>query len=285
MDFRVLGPLEVARNGQPLALGGSKQRIVLALLLLHANETVSPDRMIDALWGESPPSGAIQSVRVHVSRLRKVLEGDRPAGGDPSVLVTTSGGYLLRVGDDEFDLARFERLLADGRRALADGAPDHASALLEQALAEWRGDPLADLAFESFAQAEAARIEELRVVALESRIDAELQLGRHAVAEPEIERLIAQHPLRERLRYLQMLALYRAGRQAEALEAYRDARAILVDEVGVEPGSELRELHEAILRQDPALEPPATARRRVQLCNGPRRRPGSRGPTAGPLVC
>jgi YVTN family beta-propeller protein len=261
MDFRVLGPLEVARNGQPLALGGSKQRVVLAMLLLHANETVSTDRLIDALWGESPPSGAIRAVRVHVSRLRKVLEVERAEGGGPSVLVTTSGGYLLRVGDDEFDLARFERLLAEGREALADGVPDRASKLLARALAEWRGDPLADLAFEPFAQGEAARLEELRVVALESQIDAELQLGRHAVVEPEIERLIAEHPLRERLRALQMLALYRAGRQADALAAYRDARAVLVEEVGVEPGDELRELHGAILRQDPALAPPRLAPR------------------------
>ena len=255
MDFRLLGPLEVVRDGRPLALGGTKQRAVLALLALHANESVSTDRLIDALWGESAPSGAVQSVRVHVSRLRKALKGARSERDDPSVLVTTSGGYLLRVDEADLDFVRFERALGEGRRALGDGRPDQAARLLERALDEWRGDALADLAFEPFAQAEVARLEELRVVALESRIDAELQLGRHAVAGSGLERLIAEHPLRERLRYLQMLALYRAGRQAEALEAYREARTRLVDEIGVEPGPELRELHEAILRQDPALDP------------------------------
>ena len=255
MDFRLLGPLEVVSDGRPLALGGTKQRAVLALLALHANESVSTDRLIDALWGESAPSGAVQSVRVHVSRLRKALAGARSEGDAPSVLVTTSGGYLLRVDEADLDFVRFEHALDEGRKALGDGWPDQAARLLERALDEWRGDALADLAFEPFAQAEVARLEELRVVALESRIDAELQLGRHAVAGSGLERLIAEHPLRERLRYLQMLALYRAGRQAEALEAYRKARTRLVDEIGVEPGPELRELHEAILRQDPALDP------------------------------
>jgi YVTN family beta-propeller protein len=256
MDFRILGPLEVFTNGQPLALGGSKQRAVLALLLLHANETVSVDRLIEALWGERAPAGAVQSVRVHISRLRKVLDGGGGEGNGPSRLVTKSGGYQLNVEDDALDLARFERLYAEGQRALASDPP-RAAELLNEALALWRGPALADLAYEPFAQAEAARLDELRVAALEDRIEADLELGRHAAVASEIEPLIAEHPLRERLRRLQMLALYRCGRQAEALEAYRAARRTLVEEVGVEPGPEMRELHEAILRQDPALDAPA----------------------------
>jgi YVTN family beta-propeller protein len=257
MDFRILGPLEVVTNGQPLALGGSKQRAVLAVLLLHANEAVSIDRLIDALWGESAPPGAVQSVRVHVSRLRKVLEGGRRSGAGPSVLVTAPGGYELKVADGDLDLMRFERLFAEAQRALADERPERARDLLSEALGLWRGPALADLAYEPFAQAEAARLDELRVAALEDRIEADLELGRHAAVASELEPLIAQHPLRERLRRLQMLALYRCGRQAEALEAYRQARKTLVEEIGVEPGPELRELHEAILRQDPALDAPS----------------------------
>ena len=259
MDFRILGPLEVLANGRPLALGGAKPRAVLAVLLLHVNETVSVDSLIDALWGESAPNGAVQSVRVHISRLRKVLENGRAEGDPPSVLVTTSGGYELRVGDGNLDLSRFEGLFAEGQRALAEERPERAAELLSEALALWRGPALADLAFEPFAQAEAGRLDELRVAALEDRIEADLALGRQAAVASELEPLIAAHPLRERLRRLQMLALYRSGRQAEALEAYRSARRTLVDEIGVEPGTELRELHDAILRQDPALEAPVAA--------------------------
>jgi YVTN family beta-propeller protein len=259
MDFRILGPLEVLANGRPLALGGAKPRAVLAVLLLHVNETVSVDSLIDALWGESAPNGAVQSVRVHISRLRKVLENGRAEGDPPSVLVTTAGGYELRVGGDNLDLSRFEGLFAEGQRALAEERPERAAELLSEALALWRGPALADLAFEPFAQAEAARLDELRVAALEDRIEADLALGRHAAVASELDPLIAAHPLRERLRRLQMLALYRSGRQAEALEAYRAARRTLVDEVGVEPGAELRALHETMLRQDPVLDPPPGA--------------------------
>ena len=288
MDFRILGPLEVLANGRPLALGGAKPRAVLAVLLLHVNETVSVDSLIDALWGESAPNGAVQSVRVHISRLRKVLENGRAEGDPPSVLVTTSGGYELRVGDGNLDLSRFEGLFAEGQRALAEERPERAAELLSEALALWRGPALADLAFEPFAQAEAARLDELRVAAFEDRIEADLALGRHAAVASELEPLIAAHPLRERLRRLQMLALYRSGRQAEALEAYRSARRTLVDEIGVEPGTELRELHEAILRQDPALEapvaaaePPATPPAAVEP-PGPEPRAGRRAPEDRP---
>jgi YVTN family beta-propeller protein len=256
MYFRILGPLEVVSNGNSLALGGSRQRAVLAVLLLHANETVSVDRLIDALWGESAPPGAVQSVRVHISRLRKALAAGSDNGEAPSRLETTSGGYQLNVEDDALDLARFERLYVEGHQALA-GDPQRAAELLSEALALWRGPALADLAFEPFAQAEAARLDELRIAALEDRLEADLELGRHAGVASELEQLIAEHPLRERLRCLQMLALYRCGRQAEALEVYRAARQTLVEEVGVEPGPEMRELHDAILRQDPALDAPA----------------------------
>ncbi len=191
MDFRILGPLEVVTEGQPLALGGTRQRAVLGVLLLHANETVSIDRLIDALWGESPPSGAVQSVRVYVSRLRKALEDGDAEGGATSVLVTTAGGYQLRVEDGGLDLMRFERLFTEGQRALADERPEHAAELLSGALALWRGPALADLAFEPFAQAEAARLDELRVAALEDRIEADLELGRHAAVASELEPLIA----------------------------------------------------------------------------------------------
>jgi YVTN family beta-propeller protein len=275
MDFRILGPLEAFTNGQPLALGGSKQRAVLALLLLHANETVSVDRLIEALWGERAPAGAVQSVRVHISRLRKVLNGGGGEGNGPSRLVTRSGGYQLNVEDDALDLARFERLYAEGQRALASDPP-RAAELLNAALALWRGPALADLAFEPFAQAEAARLDELRVAALEDRLEADLELGRHAAVASEVEPLIAEHPLRERLRRLQMLALYRCGRQAEALDAYRKARETLVSEIGVEPGPELRELHEGILRQDPELGAPRTV--------SPVRRPEPREPAPSPAA-
>jgi YVTN family beta-propeller protein len=258
IEFHILGPLEVVTNGQPLALGGSKQRAVLAVLLLHANEAVSVDRLIDALWGDRAPAGAVQTVRVHISRLRKSLNGGGRAGNGQSILLTTSGGYELRIDDESLDLARFERLATEGQRTLGTD-PRRASELLSEALAIWRGPALSDLAYEPFAQTEAARLEELRVAALEDRLEADLELGRHAAVATEADTLVAEHPLRERLRRLQMLALYRCGRQAEALDAYRKARETLVEEIGVEPGPDLRELHEAILRQDPTLGPPPAA--------------------------
>jgi DNA-binding SARP family transcriptional activator len=259
MKFRILGPLQVVRNGEPLALGG-KQRALLAVLLLHANETVSVDALVDALWGERAPSGAVQSMRVHISRLRKALE-DSTGSEEACVLLTAPGGYELRVSEDELDVLLFERLLAEGRRDLAAQRPERAVPLLREAVRLWRGPALADLAFEPFAEVEAARLDELRTDAIEDRIEAELALGHHAEVVSQLEPLIAENPLRERLRRLQMLALYRCGRQAEALEAYRQARRTLVEEVGVEPGSGLRELHEAILRQDPAVDAPAVKQR------------------------
>src|SRR3954471_3881102 len=243
MDFRLLGPLEVAGNEGSLTLGGTKQRSLLAMLLLHANQVVSTDRLIDALWGASPPFTCGKSIQVYVSRLRKAI-GDKG-------LVTHAPGYVLYVDPAELDLARFEQLVAEARRA----SPETASGKLGEALALWRGPPLGDLAYEQFAQAEIARLEEMRLGAVELRLESDLALGRHAEVVAELETLVARHPLRERFRYQLMLALYRSGRQAEALEAYRQARQELSDELGLEPSESLKQLEAAILRQDPDLAP------------------------------
>jgi len=233
-------------------LGGPKPRAVLAVLLLHANQPVSAERLALALWGEEAPSGAIKTVQVHVSRLRKAL-------GDADILTTTAAGYCLRVLPGELDAERFERLVEDGRRALAEGRPEDAAATLRAALTLWRGPPLGDFAYEPFARAEISRLEEARLAALEARIEADLASGRHAELVAELQQLVAAHPGRERLAGQLMLALYRCGRQVEALEAYSDVRRALVAEVGVEPGPELRELQQSILRQDVALDVTAVA--------------------------
>src|SRR4051812_35886285 len=191
MDFRILGPLEVTNAAGVVALGGIRPRALLTVLLLHPNESVSAERLALALWGEDAPAGAAKTVTVHVSRLRKAL-------GDPDAVATTPAGYRLRVGPDELDADRFERDVAAGRGALAAGGPERASLLLERALALWRGPPLAELAFEPFAQAEIARLEEQRLAALEARVDAELGAGRHTALVSELQRLLAEHPTRER---------------------------------------------------------------------------------------
>ena len=265
MQFSILGPLEVRRGDEPLPLGTAKQRALLAVLLLHANEVVSRDRLIDSLWGERPPESALHTVEAYVSRLRKVLHID-----GEQVLLTRPPGYLLRVEFEELDLKRFERLVEEGRRALAHDAPERAVALLREALALWRGRALGDVEYEPFAQAEAQRLEELRLAAVEDEIEAELALGGHTAAVPRLQSLVAEHPLRERLRAQLMLALYRCGRQAEALQAYRDARIYLVDELGLEPSPMLRELEQDILahRQnlqasEPVWAPPPRRRRRI----------------------
>ncbi len=252
MDFRILGPLEVLDEDQPISLGGSKRRAVLALLLLHANETVGADRLIDELWGEQPPATAGKTLQVHVSRLRKELTGD--------VLVTRGSGYELVVDPEDLDAHRFEARFGEGRSELADGRPEHALEALEDALSLWRGPALADLAYEPFAQPEVARLEDLRAAANEQLIEAKLALGRQAEVIAPLETLIEEHPYRERLRAQLMLALYRADRQADALQAYQNARTRLVEELGIEPGERLRELERAILAQDPALAQPAPKR-------------------------
>jgi len=241
MDFRLLGPLEVLEDDRPLPLGGIKQRSVLALLLIHANELVTTDYLIDEIWGGTPPAKATKNIQVQVSRLRKVLDAGR--------LTTAPGGYALHVEPDEFDVARFERLAAEAGSA----APQSAADKLREALALWRGPALADLAYEGFAQPEIARLAEMRVAVLLQRIDADLALGHHAELVGELEALVARYPLQERLRYQLMLALYRSVRQAEALEAYRVARHELSEELGLEPSEQLKQLEQAILRQDPSL--------------------------------
>jgi DNA-binding SARP family transcriptional activator len=243
LEFRVLGPLEVVDRGRTLALGGASQRALLALLLLHANETVSSDRLMDELWAGEPPHSGAAALQVRISQLRKAL-------GNAAVrLETRPPGYVFRAGRDELDLDRFSRLVAE-----ADGAePSQAAAKLREALGLWRGPPLDDLAFEPFARSAIGRMEELRLLALERRIDADLALGRDAELVGELETLVAEDPLRERLRAQLMLALYRSGRQADALGAYRDARRTLVEQLGIEPSPALRELERAILQQHPAL--------------------------------
>jgi DNA-binding SARP family transcriptional activator len=231
VEFRVLGPLEVVEDGRALALGGARQRALLAILLTRANEVVSTDRLIDDLWGDAPPKTAANTIQFYVSQLRKALGADR--------IATRAPGYAIRVEPGELDLERFERLAEAGE--------------LREALALWRGAPLAEFAYEAFAQTEIGRLEELRLAVLEQRIDGDLAHGRHTEVVGELEQLVAEHPLRERLRGQLMLALYRAGRQAEALEAYQGTRRALVDELGIEPSPALQELEKSILRHDPAL--------------------------------
>jgi DNA-binding SARP family transcriptional activator/ABC-type branched-subunit amino acid transport system substrate-binding protein len=273
LEFRILGPVEARLDGQAVNLGGARQRGVLALLLLNADAAVSSDRLIDELWGEDPPRDAGAALQAHISRLRKLVEPDH--GGEPRVIVTTSAGYMIRVGPGELDLRRFEQLVDEGRRRLDAGDAAAAGEALREALSLWRGRPLANLEMEAFAQQPIRDLDELWLDALEARIDADLQCGRHAELTRELAAVARRHPLRERLRAQLMLALYRSGRQAEALESYAELRRTLVDERGLEPGRELHELQEAILRQDPALHLTArafpsvrTARRRRRWIAG-----------------
>ena len=242
MEFRILGPLEVYEGGKAVALGGRNQRVLLALLLLNAGEVVSTDRLIDGLWGEEPPRTASTSLQNAVSQLRKVLGAGR--------LVTKSPGYLLRLDGDELDTVRVSELVATARTAEAEARVRS----LREAESHWHGTPLAEFAFESFAQTAIARLEELRLNVVEERIEAELELGRHTDVIGELEALLAEHPLRERLRSHLMLALYRSGRQADALQVYQDGRRALVQQLGIDPSPTLQRLHGAILRQERSLE-------------------------------
>ena len=250
MDFHILGPLEVRDDRGEISIGGGKQRALLALLLIHPNESLATDRLIDELWGEEPPTTAAKIIQNHVSQLRRALGDDR--------LQTLARGYSLRVGPGELDVDRFRQRLADGRSAQAAGDPERASLLLREALAMWRGPPLAEFTYETFAGHEIGRLEELRLSTLIERIDVDLALGRHLDLVGELETLVAQHPLQERLRGQLMLALYRCGRQAEALHVYQDGRRTLVDELGIEPGEPLRRLEQSILTHDPAIGQPAS---------------------------
>ncbi|MFL5931010.1 MAG: BTAD domain-containing putative transcriptional regulator [Gaiellaceae bacterium] len=238
----------MVEDGRPVELARGRQRALLAVLLLHANEVVSSDRLIDGLWGERPPATASKVLQNAVSQLRRAL-------GD-GLIVTRAPGYLLRVEPDAIDARRFESLVADGKEALGVGRAEEAARILRDALALWRGPPLDEFAYEPFADAEAARLQELRLRTLEERIEADLALGRHADLVGELERLVTEHPLRERPRGQLMLALYQSGRQAEALRAYQEGRRVLSEELGLDPGGDLQQLEQQILVRDPALEPP-----------------------------
>jgi YVTN family beta-propeller protein len=253
LEIRLLGPVEATIGERPLALGRRMQRALLALLALNANRVVSSDRLLDALWGERPPPTAPVALYGLISALRKLLE---PQAAE--LLVTKAPGYVLELPPDQIDVGRFELLAAEGRRALAADDAETASATLTEALALWRGPPLEDLAFLPFAQSEIGRLEELRLAVTEDRIDADLARGRNGDLVPELESLVAEHPLRERTRAQLMLALYRSGRQADALAAYREARTVLVDGLGLEPSAELQALERAILSHDLSLLPGAT---------------------------
>src|SRR3954449_10144580 len=281
MDFRLLGPLEVVTQDGSADIGAGKRRALLTYLLIHANEVVSAEQLIDELWGEQAPATAMKSVHVYVSQLRKALH----ANGD--LLVTRGSGYVLTLHDGDLDTQRFARRLAEAQQALEDGDARAAAGAARAALELWRGPALYDVAYESFAQTEAARLDELRLVAFETRIDADLVLGEHARLVGELEALVAEHPLRERCRAQLMLALYRCGRQSEALDVYRDARRLMIDELGIEPASELRELEQKILAQDPDLASPrlwrpAARRRAPETPRGERR--GGRLLVAGALL-
>ena len=274
MEFRVLGAIEVWESGKRLAVGGGRQRALLAALLLRPNEVVSTDRLIDDLWGERPPETAATALHGFVSQLRKVLEPDRGTGAAPSILVTRSPGYSLRVEPGQIDAHRFEQLSEEGRAALAADDPGDAGKRLREALGLWRGTALAEVADQPFARGEALRLEELRLRTVEDRIEADMELGMIAALVPELESLVAREPLREQLYGQLMRALYASGRQAEALDVYQQARRTLVDGLGIEPGPQLQELERAILRQDPALgevvpvravRPQPTRRRRPRL--------------------
>ena len=258
MDFRILGPLEVADQGRELALTGGKQSALLAILLLHPNEVVPSDRLIDELWGERAPPTAAKSLQVHVSRLRAAFEDSGANGGD-GVVLTRGGGYLVRVRPGELDRDRFERLVQEASGALGDGEARRALELLGEAFALWRGPPLADFAYEGFAQQEIARLEELHLAAVELRIEAELALGQHARLIGELETLVERPRTASGCapsscsRFIAPAARPRRFRPTSA------ARKTLVDKVGVEPGEELRALERAVLAQDPALDRPAAA--------------------------
>jgi ABC-type transport system substrate-binding protein/DNA-binding SARP family transcriptional activator/streptogramin lyase len=254
MDFRLLGPLEVCRDGEPIVLAGPKLRAILTILLLDANQVVPRARLLAEVWGERAP-GSEHSLDVHISRLRKALA----PGGEDNVLIRRGRGYLLRVEEGTLDLVRFEQRIAAGQQALAEGRPAAAVGLLTDGLGLWRGEPLAEFADQAFAAAELGRLKELRLAALEARVDADLALGREAAIIGDLESLVNANPYRERCRAQLMLALYRAGRQAEALAVYADTRRLLIGELGIEPAEQLRELHGAVLAQDPGLRPAGSA--------------------------
>lgn len=268
MEFRLLGAFEVLADGQPVEIAGAKRRALLALMVLRANEVVRSELLVDELWGERPPRNAAAALHTHVSRLRKTLGAD--------AIASREWGYVLRAIPEDIDLRRFEGLVADAEPLAAQQRADK----LAEALALWRGPPLADLVNEPALERDIARLEELRLSVLERRIDADLEAGQGGNLVAELEGLIAQHPLREHLRWLLILALYRAGRQAEALEVYRETRRVLTEELGLEPSPALKELEQAILRQDPSLDAKAALSQAEPLAVAPKSRPRRVPPVA-----
>lgn len=259
LQYRILGRLEAEGPSGPISLGGRRQRAVLALLLLEANRLVTLDRIVDRVWDGRPPASATGTTQAYISHLRRVLEPDRPRGAPSTVLLTQGPGYKLVVEPAQVDAHRFTQLAEQGAAALAAGDPAEADRLLEEAAALWQGDALADLRDEPFARLEAARLDERRLVALEDWIDARLALGHHAVLVGELDALVTEHPVRERLRGQHITALYRAGRQADALASYQAARESMAEELGLDPAPALQDLERAILTHDPRLDwtPPA----------------------------
>ena len=260
--YLMLGPVTALVDGRPADLGGPRQRGVLVVLLSEAGRLVPASHIVDAIWGDEPPASAANLVQRSISQLRKALGKD--------AIETRGAGYMVRVEPDALDLHVFERLLRSGSADLRDGRYEEGGAALRQALALWRGAALADLADQDFLVPEAARLDELRLLAAERALEADLGLGRYADCTAEIEALVHSHPLRERPRELLMRALYGAGRQAEALDAYREARSTFVDELGIEPGPALRELEQAVLRQDPSLRPSESSAERPDATETPR---------------
>ena len=254
MEIGILGPLQVVDGDRRVDPGPYRQRAVLTILVLHAGAVVSLDRLIDLLWGETPPNAATGSLQAYVSNLRRILEPERGPRQAPTIIVTEAPGYRLGIEPGAIDAVRFERLAEEGRDLLLEGV--HAAAIerFDTALGLWRGEALAEFRFEAFAAADVARLDELRVATEEDRIEAHLAACEHTAVAGSLEALVARHPLRERLRAQQMLTLYRMGRQAEALRVYDDIRRVLAEELGVEPGPRLREVFRQVLEQDPALD-------------------------------
>src|SRR6516162_11367154 len=250
MQVRILGPFQLEEGGRRITIGGLRQRAVLAGLVLHANEVVPSEQLLVELWGEDSPPGAANALQAAISRVRRALP--------PGRLITKAPGYLLRIFPEELDVSQFEQLVSEGREALAAGAAEQAARTLRQALSLWRGPALADFRYEPFAQAEIVRLEELHLTCLEERVEADLALGLASVLVAELQRLVSEHPLRERLRSQLMLALYRDGRQTEALEVYHEFRSVLRDELGLDPSPQLRELETAILQHDSLGSPVST---------------------------
>ncbi len=265
VDFRILGPLEVWCGAHRVGVAGARQLAILSVLLLHAGEVVSSDRLLDEVWGEMQPAAGATALRVRVSQLRRALG---PAG---ELLISRPPGYVLKIEREQLDLRRFERLVEEGERALDRDAPSAAADALHTALALWRGPPLTDVGDVPFAQAAVVRLDDLRLAALELSIEAELALGHHARLVGELQALVHEHPLRERLCGQLMLALYRDGRQAEALACYRAAHRRLLDEVGLAPGPDLQALEQQLVARDPALllgRPRPAARRAILVLAG-----------------